>query len=688
MSGTLPQSTAPQDQPAAPQDQSAARQSTPTFADLLRAMFRLSRPNVPAPQFYPAFLKSLAGALHAPSVCVWCATAETFQVLAHHQLEQVGMRPDSEAWATHLGLLTSIARGKKPARIQPGQVTEAGTNPLNMELFCVPFTVGKGVRFVVEVFSAASLADPARPLKGRLARLHQLCEFLQDYLTSQELKQHASQAEVESKLRAFVTRLNAIATFNELAVVAVNEGRQTIGCERVSLGWLSGRHPRILSVSGHDTIDPRSNVIRALVNLTKSATQSGVALKTSFPPAGGEATQTSPLTNEKSVQNDKMNNAYQSAMDSYPTTDRPRHLLVIPIGESNELSKLRGALIVEQFESDALQKPAIQLAAFVADQIRLPLQRLELLESVPFLSWWSRPNRRPWSRRIWRLLLLTLVLGAVGGLACLPMELRLSADGDLLAETRHAVFAPENGVVREVHVDHGSRVRTGDPLLTLDNLDLSAQLRDLTGQLVQMRERQRSLEAKRSGARLTEREQLELQSGLVEAASSAEHTERQIKLLQERMDRLRVVAPADGIVTSWNVKQTLLHRTVLPGDALLQEIEPTGRWMIELRIPEDRAGYVVRHLSELPTNESFKVEFVLATEPERRYPGLLRNIAARTELTADGHIVRAVIELDPENLPPLRDGAEVKARLHCGPQRAGFVWFRELIEVIQTYWWY
>ena len=598
------------------------------------------------------------------------------------------MRPDSETWATHLGLLTSIARVKQPARIQPGQVTEAGTNPLNMELFCVPFTVGKGVRFVVEVFSTASLADPARPLKGRLARLHQLCEFFQDYLTSQELKQQASQAEVESKLRAFVTRLNMVTTSNELAVVAVNEGRQTIGCERVSLGWLSGRHPRILSVSGHDTIDPRSNVIRALVNLTKSASQSGLALKTSFPPAGSEATQTSPLTNEKTIQNDKMNKAYQSAMDSYPTTDRPRHLLVIPIGESNEPSKLRGALIVEQFESDALQKPAIQLAVFVADQIRLPLQRLELLESVPFLSWWSRPNRRPWSRRIWRLLLLTLVLGAVGGLACLPMELRLSADGDLLAETRHAVFAPENGVVREVHVDHGSRVRVGDPLLTLDNLDLSAQLRDLTGQLIQVRERQRSLEAKRSGTRLTEREQLELQSGLVEAASSAEHTERQIKLLQERMDRLRIVAPADGIVTSWNVKQTLLHRTVLPGDALLQEIEPTGRWMIELRIPEDRAGYVVRHLSELPKDESFKVEFVLATEPERRYPGLLRNIAARTELTADGHIVRAVIELDLDNLPPLRDGAEVKARLHCGPQRAGFVWFRELIEVIQTYWWY
>jgi multidrug efflux pump subunit AcrA (membrane-fusion protein) len=174
----------------------------------------------------------------------------------------------------------------------------------------------------------------------------------------------------------------------------------------------------------------------------------------------------------------------------------------------------------------------------------------------------------------------------------------------------------------------------------------------------------------------------------VELATSVEHTERQIKLLQERLDRLNIVAPADGVIASWNVKQTLLHRTVLPGNALLQEIEPSGTWMIELRIPEDRVGYVTRHLSDLAAGESLTVEFVLATEPERRYPGRLRGIGARTELTADGHIVRAVIDVDPDDLPPLRDGAEVKARLHCGQHRAGFVWFRELIEVIQTYWWY
>jgi len=643
-------------------------------------MFRMSRPNVPAAQFYPAFLNALSVAVRAPTACIWRVSGDSLQMVTHRQFDQSGLRPETEAWSTHQQLLAGIVREKKPGRWKPGEVTPAGTNPLNQELLCIPVATSGGTTFVIEVLSPPSPPNSSPQKKGRLARLEQLCEFFRDYLQSQELRSKAELAEIEQGMRILISRFNAATTSRELAVVAVNEGRQAIGCERVSLGWLTGRHPQILAVSGHDTLDPRSNVVRALSRLTKAATQSGLVLQTRFPK--GEDPSPAPALDAA------VESAYLSAIDSYPESDRPRQLIVIPIGEESSPATRRGALIIEQFQGSELPNAGVQRAAFVANQIRPAIQRLELLESIPLLSWWSRPGRRPWSRRIWRTLIAVLILSVIGGLASLPMELRLPADGELMAETRHAIFAPENGVIREVHVEHGSRVRAGDALLTLDNLELSAQLRELTGQLVQLRERQRSLEARRSGTRLTEREQIDLQSGLVEVASSLEHAERQIKLLQVRLDRLQVVAPADGVITSWNVKQTLLNRTVLPGDALLQEIEPAGAWVIEVRIPEDRAGYVSRRLTELPEGELLPVEFVLATEPERRFPGRLRRMATRTELTSEGHVVRAVIELDPDNLPPLRDGAEVKARLNCGPERAGFVWFRELIEVIQTYWWY
>ncbi|MBS0203222.1 MAG: HlyD family efflux transporter periplasmic adaptor subunit [Planctomycetes bacterium] len=656
-----------------PRPQPAAAQRQQRSSENLAALYRCSRPSVPVGKFYPAFLHGICNALRAPSAFIWRLNNGEIQVIAHRNHEQSGLRTDTEEWSTHLSLLAGVVRDAKPVRLHPGEVTPVGTNPLKMELFCVPIAGPQGAQFVIEV--VCPILDGEQK-KGRLARLIQVCVFFQDYMQSQELLMKAERVDAEAGLRAYLSRLNAVSTSQELAVVAVNEGRQLIGCERVCLGWLQGRTPQILSVSGLATIDPRSNVVRALSMLTTSATRCGQVLQTSLP---------LPAVDSKDGSPPSVPDAYRVALDAYMQTEHPSQLLVIPVGETRDAGRPRGALIIEQFQSGELPRFAAQRASFIAEQVGLTLGRVELLESIP--SWWTRSAQIRWPRRLGRWLMGFLVLAAVAGLATVPMELRLPAEGELMAETRHCLFAPETGVIREVHVEHGSRVSAGDPLVTLDNIELKSQLQGLTGQLIQLRERQRSLEARRSG-RLAEREQIELQSGLIELASSVEHTEHQIKLMRERLDRLRIVAPADGIVTSWNVKQSLLNRTVLAGDSLLQEIDPEGPWLIELRIPEDRIGYIIRYRAGMPNETKVRVEYVLATEPERRYSGLLRSIGPRTELTADGHIVRAVIELDPESLPPLRDGAEVKARLHCGNQIAGFVWFRELIEVIQTYWWY
>jgi hypothetical protein len=205
----------------------------------------------------------------ARELCLHLANpgADKFQVIAHRELDQVELTPGTEAWSAHQQLLAGVVAARKRARIQAGRVTRLGANPLNMDLYCVPFRAANGTQFVIEAF----VSELAELSSSRMARLSLLCEFFQVYIQSQELRLRADQADAESVIRRFVTRLNAGTTSRELAVVAVNEGRQVIGCERVSLGWFAGRRPQILSVSGHDSIDPRSNVIRALCNLTKAA---------------------------------------------------------------------------------------------------------------------------------------------------------------------------------------------------------------------------------------------------------------------------------------------------------------------------------------------------------------------------------------------------------------------------------
>ncbi len=654
---------------------------------LFQNLFRQSRSQVAPTQFYQVFLATLVEVFRAEAACVWTARDGTLHPVFAANLDRVGLTPEAACWRPHEQLLEGVARQGTAVSIAPGQVAAVGTNPLAVELLLLPILSGGTALGLIELFRAAGTApDNAALVSARIGELGQWCEFLGDYLRSRELASLASQTESEALLRSFVMRLHSAQTKHEAALVAVNEGRQAIGCERVSLGWAVGRRATILAASGQETVNSHSNVVLALVGLTKVAVQSGQPLNFGFPHVEDEAAP--PEASSVPLPPD----IYRAAVDAYPVNERPRWLQVIPIVEPNEAkhgpSKRLGALIVEQFRADSLPAASVQRAVVVADQVRVAMQRTELLAAIPFLAWWKRAAATTWLLRCGRWLLMLAVACGLVALATVPIEMRLAADGELRCESRRTVFAPEDGIVREVLVRHGDTLTAGQRLLLLDNFELAARQRELTGQLLQARERQRSLESRRSGSRLTEREQVDLQTALVESSLTAVHLEQQIQRMQERMDRLVVLASEAGVVTNWNLEQTLLHRPVRQGDALFQQIDPQGRWVVELRLLEDRSGYVARRLNELKEGEKLTIDFVLATEPQTRYPGTILELSPRTDLTADGHIVRAIVELDPARAPPLRDGAEVKARLNCGQRSIGFVVFRELIEVIYTYLWY
>jgi multidrug efflux pump subunit AcrA (membrane-fusion protein) len=672
---------------------------------LFQYAFRHSRSQVAPQQFYQAFVSVLLEVFRGDAVCVWMAQSGKLRPTTAAKFEATGLSPQASSWEPHERLIESVAVKGAPVGIGPRETTLLGVNPLPFELLLVPIVSGSAVVGLVEIFRSvpADITDAATQTEAssiELAELRQWCEFLPDYVRSREVSTLAGQTETEAAVRRFVMRLHGAQTKQEVALIAVNEGRQAIGCERVSLGWANGRRPKLLSASGLDSINERSNVVQTLTRLTKIAVQTGEGLNHLFGPKPATASASS-TTVTATAQEPRSNEAaserplpagYRSVLDAYPVEERPQQLLVVPLSEPsrnrNGKPRCPGALIVEQFRSEGLGAAEVQRATIVAEQVRIALQRTELLDSIPLLSWWRRAARTTWLARLRQLVVLSIVGAAITALIVVPTELRVAADGELLCEVRRTVFAMEDGIVREILVHHGDVLKGGERTVVLDNLDLASRLRELTGQLTQTRERRRSLEASRLGQRLTERDQLALQSALAEAAVTVEHLEQQINRMQERLDRLVTLAPEAGVVTNWNLEQTLLHRPVRQGDALFQQIDPDGGWIVELNIPEDRSGYVARRLGELPDHEKLLVDFVLASDPETRFQGTLRELASRTELTSSGHTVRAIVDLDRSKPPPLRDGTEVHARLHCGPRSVGFVVFREVIEVIYTYWWF
>jgi hypothetical protein len=155
-----------------------------------------------------------------------------------------------------------------------------------------------------------------------------------------------------------------------------------------------------------------------------------------------------------------------------------------------------------------------------------------------------------------------------------------------------------------------------------------------------------------------------------------------------------VRSPIGGQVFRRDLMSDLNARPVKQGQQLLEVVEPDGPWRLELRVP-DR---VIRHVraawetsaAGLQPSENvtagLPVRFILRTAPEQTWHERVTHVGVVTELDETGNLSsEAIVPLTSTKMEGLRPGAGVIASIHCGRRPLGFVWFRELIEFVQTH---
>src|SRR5262249_13208293 len=149
--------------------------------------------------------------------------------------------------------------------------------------------------------------------------------------------------------------------------------------------------------------------------------------------------------------------------------------------------------------------------------------------------------------------------------------------------------------------------------------------------------------------------------------------------------------PQDGIITTWEARKNLIGRPFQIGEDLLQVAATDGEWIAEVEVPDDDMGPILAAQSRL--DEEIKAgrkspdtplpaSFASMTAPSHRYPGYVRKIAPSAETMAESeqyknrHIVRVKIGFSDEvrdeylrrnETEEMRPGAQVRARIDCGP---------------------
>ncbi len=308
---------------------------------------------------------------------------------------------------------------------------------------------------------------------------------------------------------------------------------------------------------------------------------------------------------------------------------------------------------------------------------------------------WRTLGHATWiirARTLPKTLAVIAAAAAIGaGLYFIPRDFNLEAEGTLKPVVRREIFAPIDGEVIEVAVDHNQRVAKGDVMVRLRNPEMEVQLTEIRGQLLTTLAEQARVEGQIGGS---QRRQMDASDA---RALQAEQQELKVKygVLQEKlrlqMERekdLVIKSPIDGVVVSWDVEKTLRSRPIMTGQVLLEVADLSQAMYLELDLPEKREGHLDQYVVQQNLNQpdsKLVVSYILATDPDKPLAAemLVNTISTRAEASEEhGAIIKMRASPEQEPLRELnpRPGAKVIAKVYCGQRSSGFVFFHEIVE--------
>ncbi len=639
-------------------------------------------------EFYEGFLNRIVAALAAIGGAIWTLDDSGRLTLGYQlNLQQTRLAESEQNQQRHAQLLHKVVTEGQGLLVPPQSAAE-GTelvNPTDCLLILAALKSDKQVQAIVEVFQRPGNRPTIE--RGYLRFVLQMCELAGDYLKTRHLRSFADRQVMWSQLEQFTRLVHESLDPRQTAYTIANEGRRLIGCDRVTVALLRGRRCRVEAVSGQELIDQRSNTVAMIGKLA------------SIVVAGGEPLWYSGDTSNLPPQ-------IEQAVESYADESHSKMVAVLPLekprGEKDDDRRepeFLGALVIEQITDDNVSESMRRRIDVVAEHSALALANAREHQDLFLMPVWRAIGK---SRFLVQARTLPKTLLAIGGLLAvilalvlIPANLELAGRGTLEPVGKREIFAGVDGTVDKINIQHGDIVEAGQVLIELRNSDLEANIADVAGKLAATTDQRISSQRSLSDNRLSREERDRLEGQAAQYRQTERSLEKQLKIYREKQKQLRVLSPIKGQVVTWQLQEKLLARPVEKGQLLLTIADNDGRWELDIHMPEDRMGDVVRQANRLAAEAKGKsdspkplqVSYILGTNPGSRHAGTVRDIEPSAQVIGDeGSVVLIKVDIDKKVHDPadLRPGASVTAKVNCGRASLGYVWFHDLIGFVQS----
>ena len=683
-------------------DLSPAERSELQIRTLLGEIAQLSKQEIAPDEFHAEFLRRVVSALGAIGGALWICEGSSLTLAYQINFKELPLQGDNK----HTRLLSSLLHSPDSGTLLlPHSGTEGESdigNPTDFLLIFCPIRTELEIVGLVEVIHRPD-APPAVQ-KSFVQFLAQTCHFATDYYKNRQLRHFGERQSLWTTLEDFTRTIHQSLDPRETAYTVANEGRRLIGCDRVSVALRSGNVCPITAVSGQDTVSRRSTTVRLLGKLAAAVLKAGEPVlytgsTADFPPQ------------------------IEQTLETYVDESHSKMIAVYPLvhgtkehkEEQSHKQRKRpfGVLIVEQIEDSQVTERTRKRIDIVAEHAGSALGNALEHHSIFLLPLWKLLGK---SKKLvagdalpktFAATVLILVLIAV--LFFLPWKFQMHCTGTLEPVLRQRIYSPIDAEIKELFVDHNSRVvgplfdeegkmsHYGTKLLELRSQELENLEIQLLGEYGKFVESHASLEQKLQdqARQLTPYDRTELVGQRDRTAIELATVEKQLEFFYHyQKPDLTMYSPMDGVVVSWRLKDRLVEKRPISRMQYVMEIaDLEGPWQLELLMPENRMGYI---MEQRRRNPELRVEFVLAADRTMtKYYGTVTEIHDRAEVRSEQistgagvsnlNTVAIKVKLDdPEALSlALYAGTACRAKINCDKKPLGYVLFYEVITFIQ-----
>lgn len=595
-----------------------------------------------------------------------------------------------EPSAAHASILSAVARERQPILIPPCDALlnrDRPANPTSELLIYAPLPIPKELgHYWLQVVQSPSGGPSSH--RGYLRFVSQMADLMSDYFRSHRLRVFERDREylaiAEHTMHELAGNLNPKLGIAKL----MKRIREHAHCEHaflLSKESIFGRW-RVVGAAGLVEIDRRATGIgqieRASSYLQGMCLDGGSLSSSQLPDRGDERdidlTQLvntfavselqwiKPLSGDLSQRSDGKNSISRSMV-------------------SNRPSKLDVAILLTWSGMDKPPERCLQQSALIA---KLGLSAMQI-------GWWKRAllanrnsktslfsfaNPISWPRFAkWTVAILLLLL-----VSAIPVPIHLHATAIMVPQVQQHVYTPIDAVVEEVLVEHGQKVKQGEMLLRLKSINLSLDSERALSELQSKRERLEVLKTRLlTETSLSQLQQDQLATESKEIESSLSHDEKKINLLQRQFDTLSIRAGVDGIVSTWNLKDSLRDRPLKTGQWLFSIHEAESPWIMEASLPERDAQEFRAALENQLKNRLGPSLATMTSMPQVQLPvRLSQTMPVRLENAPQGQSMsdpysaslRLRFDVDTSRLPEDAALAGATARISIPIGRGPLIW--------------